>query len=206
MKKTLLSVCLLLAFYSLLAQKGDTASVVTLWKASLLNPGVSFEKAVGKRTTVTIQAALNMGAAFNLSKDYFEDHVKLNSYFFGDPGLSLGYRYYYNSAKRIAKNKNISRNSLNYLSAVFNPIYSDRLYFDLKKERIYYRSGIFWGLQRNYLNRISLDFNIGCGLIWSKGANWDAIAAKYVDEKICKTTSMSQVVIGIWLGRRTRKP
>ena len=103
-------------------------------------------------------------------------------------------RYYYNFLKRLEKGKSISRNSANYIGVPDNYGLSFQTFYVEDGSRIrtttqVYNFGIVWGLQRNYQNRFSLDFNIGSSILTALSSREFGIIISFK--------------LGIWLGKKT---
>lgn len=124
-----------------------------------------------------------------------------------DPGLSLQYKYYYNSAKRAAKNKRTEMNSLNYIGPVAGIIFYDEqtmysLYDTQKNHRTLNSVGFVWGLQRNYRSRFSLDLNCGLGYAFGKSTIPVEYATRLVTKNFGEVRILGQINLGFWINKR----
>src|SRR5215213_6679834 len=159
--------CLLIFLASFLAGSSQDVDV-SVAKVTILNPGLSYETRIGKFQTVYGQAFMNVSASYSYSSS-----MGSNSKFYFDPAVTLQYRYYYNGMKRMEMERRTEMNSMNYVAAVSEVIFSKmRLstnYFDEWNRRAITRLGVVWGLQRNYRQRFSLDLNMGLGYMFAKG-------------------------------------
>ncbi len=105
---------------------------------------------------------MNTSTTFRVS-----NNSGLDAKFYLNPAATIQYRYYYNGAKRLAKGKKTDMNNMNYLTGVYELIYSKMPFGDFsikeKNMRPIHIIGAAWGLQRNLKGRWSIDFNIGLG-------------------------------------------
>ena len=182
------------------SQDQKESNVTDVSKVTIINPGVSYEKAIGRNQTLYGQLFMNTSAEFNYSST-----LGSSSTFYFDPAVTVQYRYYYNALKRQEKEKRTEMNSLNYLTAVFEAVFSRRPFSTSHPVEDHRRSmnriGLAWGLQRNYNSRLSFDLNLGPGLLFTK--------ATYIDYRGQTTTSnegsftlLGQINLGFWLNRR----
>ena len=197
---SLLSLFLLIAS-CVSAQKENQSDVTNVAKVTIINPGFSFEQRIGKHQTLYGQVFMNTAFSFNYSST-FGGSTKV--YF--DPAVTLQYRYYYNINRRLNAEKRIDMNSLNYVGAVWETVFSkqnigQRNYDELKARPIN-KVGVVWGFQRNYKSRFSLDVNVGPGYLFAKQTTSYIYANPTVKETIGQPTILGQVNIGIWLNKR----
>ncbi len=154
---------LFIIFHSNSQDKKITEPVLT---GTFLSPGLTYEIPVGKLTTIKFRAAMEAGFS------YASGIIVGPRYSFSFiPTLTGEYRYYYNIEKRMKANKNSRYNSANYFAVVakYGTSYTTYHMEDgstLKNTTEVTNVGIVWGLQRNYRNRFSLDFNIGPSLLY----------------------------------------
>ena len=199
---SLLSLFLLIAS-CVSAQKENQSDVTNVAKVTIINPGFSFEQRIGKHQTLYGQAFMNTAFSFNYSST-FGGSTKV--YF--DPAVTLQYRYYYNINRRLNAEKRIDMNSLNYVGAVWETVFSkqnigQRNYDELKARPIN-KVGVVWGFQRNYKSRFSLDVNVGPGYLFAKQTTSYIYSNPTVKETIGQPTILGQVNIGIWLNKRKK--
>ena len=169
-------------------------------KVTFINPGFSYEKTIAKFQTLYAQAFMNTSASFSYSSS-----LGSNSKFYFDPAATLQYRYYYNGAKRLAKGKRTEMNSMNYLTAVFESVFSKRhthkVNYVEKNIRPINSLGLAWGLQRNYKKRFSLDLYVGLGYLFTTETIPSGYGVTTV-ENVGQITPMGQLNIGLWLNRK----
>lgn len=186
----------LAAFFSCFSQEVDVTNVA---KVTILNPGLSYETRVGKFQTVYGQAFMNLSASYSYSSN-----LGSSSEFYFDPAATLQYRFYYNGGKRMEMEKRTEMNSMNYVAAITEVIFSKmRLtddYFDESDRRAISRFGIAWGFQRNYKGRFSLDLNLGLGYMVAKGTTYN-YNGQVTTKTVTTPTMMGQFNIGFWLNR-----
>ena len=181
-------------------QDSINSDIRDITKLNFLSPGFSYEKRIGKFQSLHAQAYIAMSGYFSYSGTFGTD---AGIYF--DPALALQYRFYYNAARRKAKGKRIEMNSLNYVGAISEIIFYKNeaitSYFPEKGRQPSYTFGVIWGFQRNYLNRFSLDFNIGLGYSTTK-----TIVLDQEDKPVIKNAGefapVSQLGLGFWLNKR----
>lgn len=185
--RILFSAALLFILHFAKAQENKlTQNVLT---ATILEPGISYEASLGSKFTAKFRAGIN--AYLQTSTDLSNNtQIKLTPY----PFIGAGARYYYGFTERTRKGKNTLRNSANYIG--LSMLYGiAREKSDLNSGATItsttqiYNAGVVWGLQRNYKNRFSLDFNIGPNL-----ANLLVFGSPGIT---------SEFTIGIWLGKKT---
>ena len=162
---------------SCFAQKIADLDVTDITKLTLVNPGVSFEKKVGKYQTFYGEAYMNISATIGYSSS-----LGATSVFHLDPAFTLQYRYYYNAVRRQEKGKKTEMNSLNYISPAWQVI------FPKNSESALQTLSVNWGLQRNYNSRFSIDYSLGLGYVFTKTMG--------------EFTTVSRLSLGLWLNRR----
>ena len=202
MKKCVLATLWAFAATSCFAQQDPTPEVTNVTKATFLNPGISYEKALGQRQTFYAQAFLNTSAYFS-----FSSALGTSAGVRFDPALTAQYRYYYNLAKRQEAGKRSELNSGNYLSPVIEVTLSRDQYLDefaVPKQRGIYTVGGVWGIQRNYHKRFSLDFNVGLGYYFTNRTYIDNDNRSEYVTNHSDFTTMGQLNLGFWLNKRSK--
>ena len=172
----------------------EEIDVTNVTRLTILSPGISYEKRIGKRQTLKFNAVMALSAYWGDS-EFFGSTSGIHF----DPSLGIEYRYYYNGAARGSKGKRTERNSLNYFGAVHRSLFVKRQDYDTMYSksdfRLFNTVGIVWGLQRNYHNRISLDLNAGLGYVYGKdlyqSTDW-----------IQRLSTIISVELGFWLNKR----
>lgn len=181
-----------LLFITLSQTKAQEKAVTeNLLTATILSPGISYEIATGNRFTVKLKAAVF--PAFSYSSGVLLNGRSHFS-FTPTPLLSADGRYYYNFKHRAEARKNINRNSANYFALSGKYGYSIQTYYPengatIRNTTTVYDAGVVWGLQRNYKNRFSIDFNIG-----------PSILNPLINQEFGLLSNLS---LGIWLSKRT---
>ena len=182
------------------AQDKGEPHTANVTKVTFINPGFSYEKSIARFQTLYVQAFMNTSATFSYSSS-----VGSSSKFYFDPAATLQYRYYYNGAKRLAKEKRTEMNSMNYVTAVFESVFTKRhtrnINYTEKNMRPINSLGLAWGLQRNYLKRFSLDLNVGLGYLFTTETVPSGFATT-IKENVGQLTPMGQINIGLWLNRK----
>jgi hypothetical protein len=188
---------LLLAATDCFSQNDTKTDIRDVTKLNLFEPGISYEKRIGKMQSLAGQAFLSTSIYIGYS-DALGNTSSIDVY----PALSLQYRYYYNAAKRNAKGKRTEMNSLNYVTAIGEvDFYRENLSFtenDLRTLKVF---GIAWGFQRNYPKRFSLDLSFGLGYVFTKQTTINN-AGEYITENTGNVTNIGQIGFGFWLNKR----
>lgn len=187
--KPIITILFCLAVLQTKAQKKKyTQNLLT---ATILSPGLSYEVAAGNKHTIKLKAIAFPGFRYSST-------LLLNgrSHFAFTPTfiLSGDGRYYYNFQQRLKKEKNIGRNSANYLALSGSYGYSIETFYAqdgaiIRTATPHRDAGFLWGMQRNYDNRFSVDFNIG-----------PSILTPILDEQF---GIIANLTLGIWLGKRS---
>lgn len=188
----LLKNILTILFFLILLQSQSQSQKFTqkLLTATILSPGISYEQPISHKFTVKLSAVVAPNFMYSSSML----NGRSNLAFIPTALISTEGRYYYNFLKRSEKGKNISRNSANYIGVPGSYGLSFQTFYFEDGSRIrtttqVYDFGIVWGLQRNYQNRFSLDFNIGPSILTP------LISAEF--------GIISSFTLGIWLGKKT---
>lgn len=195
--------CLSLLLASFFAASSQDIDVTNVARATILNPGLSYEAKVGKFQTLYGQAFMNLSASYSYSSN-----MGSSSEFYFDPAVTLQYRYYYNGMKRMEMEKRTEMNSMNYIAFISEVIFSKMSlsdeYFNEENRRPITRLGVGWGLQRNYRQRFSLDLNLGLGYMFAKGTTYD-YNYQTKEANVSIPTFMGQINLGFWLNRRNEE-
>lgn len=179
-----------------ICQDTKNIDVTDVFKANFFDPGISYEKRLGKSQTLYGEVFLSSSFYIGYSSS-LGNLSSFNIY----PALTLQYRYYYNGDKRANKGKRTAMNSMNYLGIVFEAdLYTDRSW-DQDVTRVFKNFGTVWGFQRNYSKRFSLDFNIGLGYAFSKKTVM-GYPGEYSEIKFGEWTTLGQISLGFWLNKR----
>lgn len=193
---------LLLIFISTncFSQHKEEPDITDVTKVTFFNPGASYEKRIGKLQSLYAQAFMSTSLGLG-----FSDALGTTFNIHFDPGFTLQYRYYYNSAKREAKGKRTEMNSLNYVSAISETVFSNGKissdYLPEEKKRAINILGVAWGFQRNYRKRFSLDLNLGIGYLFTTATTTDD-TGQHSTGNVGQLTTTSQFNLGFWLNKR----
>ncbi len=191
---------LLLCFISISSAAQQNENITTdVTKLTFLNPGFSYEKSIGQKSTLHGHLFFNTSVEFSYSEALGSD---FNASF--DPALLLQYRYYYNYNQRQQNEKRTEMNSMNYISPTFQTSLSkSRISTDHVWEteaRPINVAGVVWGLQRNYASRFSLDLNLGLGYLFTTTTLQGGTVPQ--KESVGMVTMMGQFNLGFWLNRK----
>ena len=164
-KPTLFFLCLLI-INNAFAQSRNEPGVVNITRISFLSPGISYEQKIGRFQTLYGRVFLNPSGYAGYSST-----LGTSSHLYLDPAITIQYRYYYNALRREAKGRRIDMNNLNYFAPVFKTTFNAE-----NSQRSIHKTGIVWGLQRNYRRRFSLDLNMGVGYNFRQGRSYQKMA------------------------------
>jgi len=183
-----------------LSQNRSNADITDVTKLTFFNPGISYEKRIGKFQSLYAQAFMSTSIGLSYSSSF-----GFASFIYFDPAMALQYRFYYNPVKRKSKGKRTEMNSLNYVSSIFDLIISksSRSFASYYEKDRYATTlvGIAWGLQRNYPKRFSLDLSFGAGYLYTKEAEIND-SGQFVIKNAGQFTTLVQLNVGFWLNRR----
>lgn len=154
--KSLLFIAATLFFLSVSGQQNPAVTSKSLYSVHFVLPGVEMETGLSQNTTLD----LRLGTGFGYASGMFRETA------FGVyPNFTVQYRYYYNLAKRVKEEKDISYNSADYFALNGGLYGGDPLIGDLRMSHdISSVLALVWGLQRTYNGGFKLDFNLGGGL------------------------------------------
>ncbi|MEO6611578.1 MAG: hypothetical protein ABIT05_05220 [Chitinophagaceae bacterium] len=182
------------------SQEDNKPQITEITKATFFNPGVSYEKPIGKSQSLYAQVFVN--TSFGLG---YSSSLGNTSFIYLDPAFTIQYRYYYNYAKREANGKRTAMNSLNYLCSILQTTFSKEAisnsYYPETKRRAINIVGLAWGFQRNYQNRFSLDLNLGGGYLYTKVTTIDDMG-QFISKNAGQFTTVGQLNLGFWLNKR----
>jgi hypothetical protein len=201
LRTTLLTTCTLIAISGFSQKKGqdEIIDVTNVTKATFLNPGISYEARIGKKQTLFGQAFMNTSFSYSYS-DYFGSDFSL----YWDPAFTAQYRYYYNGSRRQEKGKRTAMNSMNYIGTVYEVSFTrapiSGKYWGEENRRALNRIGAFWGFQRNYKGRFSLDLNLGLGYMFGKSTIYDGTG--FISQTGGDFSMLGQINFGFWLNKR----
>jgi hypothetical protein len=183
------------------SQDSLAPDVTTVTRITFLMPGVSHEARLARSQSLYVHPHLAVEAGIGWSS-YFGFQAAAVA----DPALAVGYRYYYNMAKRMAKGKSTERNSANYVAALYDVTLtkgrlSDEHILEDRRRPVHVL-GAVWGLQRNRGKRFCLDLNLGACYTFAKGTEWNNAEQKYTPVTIAKPAPYANLSLGFWLGKR----
>lgn len=140
------------------AQSGGEVRASNQLKLDYLTPGITYERAIGKKTTIVgslhfdVLADMRGAGLFPKPKD-----------FSGIGGIpAIGLRRYYNLPKRVGINRLWRNNSGEYFGLMGQYLVN----LDTRKGRTQ-SLGILWGIQRTY-RRLGFDLSGGVGYTSAK--------------------------------------
>jgi len=180
---------ILFLLHLLTSKTQDKKLTQNIFTATILAPGVSYETSIANKFTAKFKTVVSGGISYS-SGMAVGTAYSLSAI----PTASGELRYYYNFQHRMNAKKNTARNSANYiaLAGKYGISFTTFHYADgntAKSETSYPNAGIVWGFQRNYRNRLSLDFNIG-----------PSISSPLLYNEF---DLIGNFTLGIWLGKKT---
>lgn len=197
MKRTILLLLPFVCFFTAGYAQDQVTTDVT--KLTFLNPGFSYEKSIGEKSTLHGHLFFNTSIEYSYSDAFGSD---FNASF--DPALLVQYRYYYNYNQRQQKGKRTEMNSMNYISPTFQTslskarVSTDHIWET--ERRPINVAGVVWGLQRNYQKRFSLDLNLGLGYLFTTA---QVPGTEFYEKRnFGMVTMMGQFNLGFWLNQQ----
>lgn len=185
------------------AQDSSFRQVTDVLRVSFLNPGVSYEKAIGQSQTLFGHAFINTLISIQRSS-YSGTETKFSF----DPALLLQYRFYYNYKQREKAGKRTAYNSLNYVGPIVRTLWSKADIFDNSwssaelERRLVTTIGGIWGFQRNYPKHFSLDLNLGLGYVFANSSRFN-FQTSQMDRRMRGTIGfIGDLTLGFWLNRK----
>lgn len=197
--KIFLCICILVST-NCFCQNNESADVTDITKATFFNPGISYEKRIGKLQSLYAQIFMNTSIAIS-----FSEALGNTSSIYFDPAVSFQYRYYYNFKARGDKGRRTEMNSLNYIAGALETTFSQESisssYLTEKDRRAIKVFGIVGGFQRNYPKRFSLDINFGPGYRYTRVTTMNN-TGQLITKNAGQFTAISQLNLGFWLNKR----
>ena len=158
-----------------------------IFKVNFLLPGLSYEKGIGKSSTLYLSPYLN-----GIITDQ-NDYVDKQSRLLITPCFNVAYRNYYNIRHRAQIGKPTSLNNADYITPVYILRYT-KTAPDSEYEFLH-QFGLAYGIQRNWRSGWGIDLNGGMKYTF----NGDHI------NYYSPLEFFVQVSIGFWLGRKVDK-
>lgn len=126
----------------------------------ILSPGVFAE--VNIFGDATLFAGYQYGGVFTFYSK--EENERINQLNFM-PQIMVHYRHYYNVRQRIVENKETDKFSADYIGMHFSQV------FETEINESFAFAGPVWGLQRNMIDFIHVNFSVGAGYYFSNTEN-----------------------------------
>ena len=187
-------------FFSVVSYAQDEQHTTDVSTLNFFAPGVGYEKAISKNSTLYGSAYLNFSFYYRYSSAFGDEtHFSVN------PGFTLQYRHYYNFYGREERGRRTEMNSANYIAPVLYVVYSkDRVAnSDLNEadRRPITTLGAVWGMQRNYRKRFSLNLNLGVGYYFAKGTVLTG-SGNQIKVNRQDWTTLGSLNLGFWINKR----
>ena len=138
----------------LFSQEKQTENV---WRINFLNPGVEYEMATGKNTTLSIGAGVGYSGSYPHTSIGGGSGV-ITSF---NPFLDVQHKWFYNFDKRKTKGLNTTHNSGNFVSARFLTRGESLFGNSNGTDGLDFAVGPTWGIQRKYGKNFHLLFDMG---------------------------------------------
>lgn len=125
-------------------------------RLKIINPGIAFEKSLGKTTTLET----GIGFGYNLANENLEEFTVGGWQYIFAPFVDIQGRKFYNLAKREGNGKSIQGNSGNFIAARMlytGPAAASSI---TRFSDHTFAVGPMWGLQRNY-GKLNLQTSVG---------------------------------------------
>ncbi|WP_318311709.1 hypothetical protein [Flagellimonas crocea] len=127
---------------------------------NVLLPGIIYEKGLSQNSTITAEATMGFGYR---ESDFVESGFGIY------PIGRLQYRYYYNFDRRLAKGKNITGNTGNYIAPTIAIQGGKAIIGDLDYVSDYFGGiGAVYGLQRTSQKGLQFRFEVGPGYFFDE--------------------------------------
>jgi hypothetical protein len=183
-----------------LSQDSSSTDITNVAVLTIVNPGFSYEQKIGKDQSLYGQIFIS--TSFYLG---YSSSLGNTSEIHFDPAFTAQYRYYYNAERRFAKGKRTALNSMNYVSVVYEAIFTDNRIsvsdYEEENVRPIHQLGICWGIQRNYASRFSLNLHLGLGYFYTRVTTPDNLGQP-VSGHSGGFNTLGQLNLGIWLNKR----
>jgi len=157
MKKVLFVILCFILVQGIAAQDNiDNQYTENVFRINFLNPGVEYEYAVAKTSTLSAGLGVGYGGSYpNLSTTKGTGFLYLIT-----PFLDVQYKRFYNFEKRVQKDRNVENNSGNFISArLLTRVNTIESNFD-RTSNYDFAIGPTWGIQRSY-GKFHLLFDVG---------------------------------------------
>ncbi|RYY66668.1 MAG: hypothetical protein EOO12_03560 [Chitinophagaceae bacterium] len=186
----------------------DSGDIRDMPRVTFLNPGLGFEKRVGRLQSVVAEAYAGLGLDGNSNSSIVG--VRYDVYF--EPAASFQYRYYYNYKARSRAGRRTENNNLNFVGPLYQVFWTrNSMYAPVGEKQDEVRPehdlGFVWGMQRNYPKRFSLELAVGVGYAFRKETRYqysNTYPYTYTTwtESANSYTIVGQFSLGFWLGKR----
>ena len=187
LKKLILLFVIVMVSINSFGQKGFNIKNMTC--VSLITPGVSYEKKVGKVTTILTNVYIHLG-----SQDAERGAAFLPDIYI-EPAVSIQYRYYFSQGSI----KSVNKNTGIYVAAINTVLYSGQSVNHMvsTKKRWVNNLGIALGTQYNDKKRFSTDFSLA--IVNRTGKNYNGQMKSSTENE---PLVLGQIQMGFWLNRR----
>jgi hypothetical protein len=151
--KSLLILTISMFFMRTMEVSGQTVDVLRL---KIINPGIAFEKSLGKSTTLET----GIGFGYNLANESLEEFSEGGWQYIFAPFVDIQGRKFYNLGRRERNGKSIEDNSGNFVAARILYTGPAAASSTTRFSDHTFAVGPTWGFQRNY-GKINFQTSVG---------------------------------------------
>jgi len=156
MKKSLLSLLLILSFTTFYAQEKITVNTEKVWRVNFLNPAIELELPTGEYSTFSSAIGIGYNGGYPDLTYGGNGFIYIIS-----PFVDIQQKWFYNLNKRISKNKTIDNNSGNFVALRFITRGNSIAENVSRTSDFDFAVGPTWGIQRKYGENFHLLVDIG---------------------------------------------
>ncbi|RYD91576.1 MAG: hypothetical protein EOP50_14080 [Sphingobacteriales bacterium] len=211
MRPILLCLCTFFLFQAAHGQNAartdSSGDIRDLVRITFLNPGISYEKRIGRLQSLVAQVYAGVGLRGNNNSSIVG--ARYNVYL--EPGGSFQYRYYYNYMRRSDKGLRTDHNNLNFVGPIYQLYSACGGYggpdYASTESSLLHNIGFVWGFQRNYPKRFSLELGLGIGYMFGDEVYYTySNTPPFQPVRTVRSrndyTVLGQFSLGFWLGKR----
>ncbi|MEZ7496374.1 hypothetical protein QO206_12815 [Leeuwenhoekiella aequorea] len=156
MKKSLLSLFLILSFTTFYAQETISVNTEKVWRVNFLNPAIELELPTGEYSTFSSAIGIGYNGGYPDLTYGGNGFIYIIS-----PFVDIQQKWFYNLNKRISKNKTIDNNSGNFVALRFITRGNSIAENVSRTSNFDFAVGPTWGIQRKYGENFHLLVDIG---------------------------------------------
>ena len=142
--------------------QNDTIATVDRKVSTITLIGMNYEIGLSKKITLNTTLSLSPTFGYTYMQNNLNNKEISRFYYFFEPVMVWGFRWYYNLSKRKSEGKIYKRNSGNYVTISVGSS-APSVFGNVEKEYYSFSNNILWGMQRTYPNNLTWDVGIGLG-------------------------------------------